>query len=242
MATASRHLCRALLRASRATPAKRKCIAQCQRPFSVAAACRDSKPEPKLPQPVYLRDIDEDLREIEQERGFRQAPEYELETLRKLYEPEPSEYMSPETPLTLDDLTREEHEDYKALSKEQKSDYLPRLNHFKALAESTDRQVDEDTADKMISRLRREDPIDLRIPPATSTKTGMGIWAEDEEDEFGQTPDNDDEQDPSAMTSVAENELQLHREIRQYTRVAAWEMPLLTSKYSIPPTKKPPLT
>ena len=76
--------------------------------------------------------------------------------------------------------------------------------------------------------IEREAPLDFgrstRLRPAE-----IGLWAADEEDEFGQMEDADDYVDDSMMTAVAESELDLHRDIRQYTRAAAWDMPLLTS-------------
>jgi hypothetical protein len=222
------------MQTSRVAPAKRKCVAVYQRSFS-AAPTRREKPAPKIPEPVYFRDIDRELRELEQEGGFRRQTQAQVDEFQKLYNPEPSDYLTPEVPLTLDDLTRDERKDYDALSSEKRNDYLPRLNHYKALSEATDRQMDDETQQKVISQSNRANPLDLKPRLATDAKSGMGIWAEDEDDELGQSPDNDDDIDPSAITSVAESELQLHREIRQYTRVAAWEMPLLTSMLTTRP-------
>ena len=213
-------------------PAKRKCLTQGQRPFTITTIRgRDSKPKPTFPDPVYFRDLDASVADAEKEVGSDAFDDEEEEAFRVLYNPQPSEYLSPETPLTIDDLTPDERADYEALSQAERSDYLPRLNHYKALSESEDDEMVEADSDKLEGRLHREHHIDLNIPKAVSERTGAGYWADDEVDELAQQPDDDDEWDPSMITSVAENELQLHREIRQYTRAAAWEMPLLTSTF-----------
>ena len=88
--------------------------------------------------------------------------------------------------------------------------------------------------DKAISQMGRE--IEREAPevfenPTRLKPSEVGFWAEDEEDELGRYEDADDDVDESMMTAMAESELELHREIRQYTRAAAWDMPLLTSTF-----------
>lgn len=55
-----------------------------------------------------------------------------------------------------------------------------------------------------------------------------GFWAEEEDDEFGLVEDADDEFREDEMTSMAHAEVELHRDIREWTRIAAWDMPLLS--------------
>jgi small subunit ribosomal protein S35 len=81
--------------------------------------------------------------------------------------------------------------------------------------------------------MAKEDlPIEDRLPPLKPSE--VGLFAEDDPDTFAQVEDADDDWDESMITSIAESELQLHREIREYTRMAAWDMPLLTSKLTNP--------
>ncbi|EED17713.1 37S ribosomal protein Rsm24, putative [Talaromyces stipitatus ATCC 10500] len=56
-----------------------------------------------------------------------------------------------------------------------------------------------------------------------------GFWAEEEEDEFSNAEDGDDTYNDDEITSMAHAELELHREIREYARIAAWDMPLLSN-------------
>jgi small subunit ribosomal protein S35 len=59
-----------------------------------------------------------------------------------------------------------------------------------------------------------------------------GFWAEEEEDEFSNAEDGDDTFKDDEITSMAHAELELHREVREYARIAAWDMPLLSSMLS----------
>ena len=56
----------------------------------------------------------------------------------------------------------------------------------------------------------------------------LGLFAEDEEDdELAMEPD--DEVADDAITSMAHTELEEHRELREYARIIAWDMPSLSS-------------
>jgi hypothetical protein len=57
-----------------------------------------------------------------------------------------------------------------------------------------------------------------------------GIMAMGQDDERGNGPDEDPFDDSDDMPSLAHEELNEHKDIRHYARIAAWEMPLLYSK------------
>jgi small subunit ribosomal protein S35 len=57
-----------------------------------------------------------------------------------------------------------------------------------------------------------------------------GFWAEDDGDEMAQVEDGDEEIQDDEITSMAHAEMELHREMREYARIAAWDMPMLSSK------------
>lgn len=230
MATVSRSFCRSLLNVSRATPARRKCIAQCRRPFSITSQYRKEERGPKPYESAYFDDAF--MEELEREYERNPMAREEEERLRALWNPEPSEYLTPEKgPVQYDELSSRERAEYETMKPEEQSDYLLRVAHFKAVNEQDPNrgEMEEDAADKIITQLNRGYPMELEPRPAKNAASGMGYWAEDEDDAADQVADNDDDWDPSMITSVAENELQLHREIRQYTRAVAWEMPLLAS-------------
>lgn len=72
-------------------------------------------------------------------------------------------------------------------------------------------------------------PEDFRFP-----KIKVGLMAEGEEDEQGTGEDDDFQGDD--ITSLGHGELEQHREMREYARIAAWEMPLLSSMFMGPCT------
>ncbi|KAB8236148.1 mitochondrial 37S ribosomal protein mS35 [Aspergillus alliaceus] len=65
-----------------------------------------------------------------------------------------------------------------------------------------------------------------------------GFWGDEENDEFALVEDADDDFHDDDITSMAHAELEVHREIREYARIAAWDMPLLSSfakPFTLPP-------
>ena len=143
----------------------------------------------------------------------------------------PSDFLTPANPMTPDDLDPEERTEYETLSQPDRENYLGLRNHYVAMFEQPD--DDSATIDREVQKLDRE--IEKEAPLEFETTTNklkpgeVGFWAEDEDDELGRYEDADDDWDESMINAVAESELELHREIREYTRVAAWDMPLLSS-------------
>jgi len=74
----------------------------------------------------------------------------------------------------------------------------------------------------------------LRFQDYRARGQEVGFWADEEDDEFGQVEDDDDDIEEEDITSVAHSELEVHREMREYARIVAWDMPLLKSKRFIP--------
>ncbi|CRL21086.1 Ribosomal protein S24/S35, mitochondrial [Penicillium camemberti] len=66
-----------------------------------------------------------------------------------------------------------------------------------------------------------------------------GFWAEDEPDELVNTlEDGDEEINDDEITSLAHAEMELHREMREYARITAWDMPMLSKlakPFTLPP-------
>ena len=130
------------------------------------------------------------------------------------------------------------------LSPKDQEAYLQLQNHYAAEFEAAGIDVNADPEgelpdpimDPLVDTLERQldreiEPIDF--PDVPLPKKEVGFWASDEEeDEFTQVEDGEEEWDDNAITSVAQSELDLHREIREYTRVIAWDMPLLQSELS----------
>ncbi|KAK5082071.1 37S ribosomal protein S24, mitochondrial [Lithohypha guttulata] len=122
-------------------------------------------------------------------------------------------------------------------------------NHFKAIAEGEEMSiVDDEELEQYAADLERNGPLageNFMEPPPPREALNDAFWAlGEEDDDFTQIPDDDDDWDPSMMTSVAESELEVHRETREYTRIAAWDLPLLlqyAKPWTAPDMKKQPL-
>lgn len=55
-----------------------------------------------------------------------------------------------------------------------------------------------------------------------------GFWAEDESDELALVEDGDEEINDDEITSTAHAQMELQRELREYARITAWDMPMLS--------------
>ncbi|KAJ5569965.1 uncharacterized protein N7459_009395 [Penicillium hispanicum] len=78
--------------------------------------------------------------------------------------------------------------------------------------------------EKSVNQIDKEE--DLRFEDLRPKS--RGFWAEDEDDEMAQVEDGDEEINDDEITSMAHAEMELHREMREYARIAAWDMPMLS--------------
>ncbi|KAJ5125438.1 hypothetical protein N7526_007615 [Penicillium atrosanguineum] len=88
--------------------------------------------------------------------------------------------------------------------------------------------------DKKVNQIDKEE--DLRFEDIRGKQ--RGFWAEDDPDEFAQVEDGDEEINDDEITAMAHAELELHREVREYARIAAWDMPMLSKlakPFTLPP-------
>ncbi|TQS35011.1 hypothetical protein Golomagni_04583 [Golovinomyces magnicellulatus] len=69
--------------------------------------------------------------------------------------------------------------------------------------------------------------LDAPEKPKRLKQTFMNMGESEPWEQEGMLPDDEDD-----LTSLGHGELELHRELRHYARLAAWEMPLLYSKLS----------
>ncbi|KAL9623843.1 MAG: hypothetical protein Q9160_001835 [Pyrenula sp. 1 TL-2023] len=111
--------------------------------------------------------------------------------------------------------------------------------------EEVEREVEEAMPQTTPTPRERELEDALSFPIAKTRSKDLGFWGDDEEfDEDAMVEDMDDEFKDDDVTSMAHAELELHREIREYTRIAAWEMPFLNTlskPYEKPNRKSLPL-
>ena len=85
--------------------------------------------------------------------------------------------------------------------------------------------------DRAVADIERETPVRFEEP---RIRKGSGFWSEGEEDEFAEVEDADDMPEDDEITSMAYAELEVHREVREYARITAWDMPLLSSTIPLP--------
>ncbi|KAB8079237.1 mitochondrial ribosomal subunit protein-domain-containing protein [Aspergillus leporis] len=88
--------------------------------------------------------------------------------------------------------------------------------------------------EKSVSSMEKE--TGLRFEDVREKR--LGFWGEEEDDEFALVEDADEAFNDDDITSMAHAELEVHREIREYARIAAWDMPLLSQlakPFTLPP-------
>ncbi|EXJ88796.1 hypothetical protein A1O3_01860 [Capronia epimyces CBS 606.96] len=229
MATPARHLCRSLFQVSRRIPGKRKCPSQFMAWPRQAIFLRQlSTTTPrKADEPSKSRSV----------RDTQEGEDYDDSLDR------PTEYLTPGTLITVADLDPQERADFDLLPKQEQQEYLALQNHYAALFESEQADAALDGIVNDVDRQVDKEVEDLDFPDVALDRREAGYWAQDEDDEFGQVEDGDEPWDDSAISSIAHSELDVHREVREYTRVIAWDMPLLQqyAKPFQPPTEATPL-
>jgi small subunit ribosomal protein S35 len=254
MAVASRHLCRSLYQVTRSVPAKRKCLPpwrtaapRTSRAFSTCYSWRvdDRKDDQSPPSnPDTMAPSEDSPMQITAEATASSPSEpidspapSSAEVEEVLGEDadsdgldlsflDSSELKTPSQPITVADLDPEARADYEAMPRDQREKWLATENHFAALLENNELDDDEDLT-RSVNMVEREIDRDHPMPPMKLDKKDVGFWAEDEDDELTLSEDGDDDYDENNITTVAESQLELHREVREYMRIAAWDMPLL---------------
>jgi small subunit ribosomal protein S35 len=152
-----------------------------------------------------------------------------------------SEMDTPAKPITVADLNPEARADYEAMPRDKRERWLATENHLAAMLENNNLDDNEEIT-RSVNQVSREISRDFPMPRMAMERKDIGFWAEDEDDEFGLSADNDDDYDESHITTVAESQLEVHREVREYMRIAAWDMPLLGSfarKFELPSLTTP---
>jgi small subunit ribosomal protein S35 len=130
------------------------------------------------------------------------------------------------TPLRFRELDEQDAEEpaTSEFDSDEPSDLQTSAFDFKAwddeelLDEETRREIDAD-----VEKIDTQIPIDFM----ENTRQKPGFWAEGEEDEMAEVEDEDQKDD--AITSMAHTQLEEHRELREYARIVAWDMPSLSS-------------
>ena len=113
---------------------------------------------------------------------------------------------------------------YDSLSPAEKHEFQVDVEEFQAELDSPAVQA---SLNATISQAANELEPQLPQPPVQVERIPAGFLAMSEDDAIGTGPDDEFADDD--MSSAGHAELERHREIREYARIAAWEMPLLSS-------------
>ncbi|KAL8784434.1 MAG: hypothetical protein Q9213_003957 [Squamulea squamosa] len=136
-----------------------------------------------------------------------------------------------------DQLVPEERHHYDLLSPEEKKKFQDDERAAYERLTSADMESEiQGMVSQAVYDISRETPREKDIPPRITP----GLMAMGEIDEQDSGEDEDFEGDD--ITSIAHGELEQHREIREYARIAAWEMPMLSKlakPFVLPPQDKP---
>ncbi|KAJ5814793.1 hypothetical protein N7474_006570 [Penicillium riverlandense] len=134
-----------------------------------------------------------------------------------------------------DRLSKAERSMYDMMSPEDRAAFDEQNRHM--VAEFNDvnkRKAMFAELDKKVRDIDKEE--DLRFEDIRTKQ--RGFWAKYDDDEFAQVEDGDEEIHDDEITSMAHAELELHREMREYARITAWDMPMLSKlakPFTLPP-------
>lgn len=140
------------------------------------------------------------------------------------------EHSSPSKPtrapyrFSLTDLDAEERTAYNSLSPSEQKQWQEdsKKMHDYMTSPNIEQELASDVA-LAAHEFSEESPhVEMNIP---RIKPGLMAMGEVEEQDSGE----DEEFEGDDITSLGHGELEQHREMREYARIAAWEMPLLSS-------------
>ncbi|KAK4865168.1 hypothetical protein LT330_001791 [Penicillium expansum] len=137
---------------------------------------------------------------------------------------------------SVDLLTKEQRSMYDLMSPEDRAAFDE--ENTRMVAEFNDPRKRAAIFDEIEqSVLQIEKAEDLRYEEIRPRRPGF--WAEDEPDELVNIlEDGDEEINDDEITSLAHAEMELHREMREYARITAWDMPMLSKlakPFTLPP-------
>ena len=129
----------------------------------------------------------------------------------------------------INDLESDERAAYDALTPEEKAIWREEAKQMHDYMTSPEvESILQGEASNLAYETAQESPhVEMDIP---RIKPGLMAMGELEEQESGE----DEEFEGDDITALGHGELEQHREMREYARIAAWEMPLLSSKARTP--------
>ncbi|KAJ5935522.1 hypothetical protein N7466_005069 [Penicillium verhagenii] len=134
-----------------------------------------------------------------------------------------------------ENLTKEDRSMYDMMSPEERAAFDAENRRLVADYNDVGKRTAAFAAlEKKVNQIDKEEDIRFEDIRAKA----RGFWAEDEDDELALVEDGDEEINDDEITSMAHAEMEVHREMREYARIAAWDMPMLTklaSPFTLPP-------
>lgn len=124
-------------------------------------------------------------------------------------------------------LSPEARNHYSYLSPEEKADYEKASQSLDKLMKLPEV---ESKLKGVVGEAIHEVVTQVRIPKIQPPRLKLGLFSMGEEDPV--VTGEDEEFEGDDITSLAHGDLEQHRELREYARIAAWEMPLLSSSSS----------
>jgi hypothetical protein len=130
--------------------------------------------------------------------------------------------------IILEDLNIEDLDKYSPIERAELRANLRILTDPSAAGRDPIPRIPIDEAKRQVKNIIQATP--MLVPSSkVDRRREPGLLEEDEEDEFAKGPD--EELNGEDMTSIAHSELDLHRDMREYQRRVAWDMPLLNSQF-----------
>lgn len=123
-------------------------------------------------------------------------------------------------------LDADDRNRYDLLSPEEKLDYeeYAKRYHDHMNSPQVESDLNAEVSQALYESAQEEPRVEIKIP-----KIKVGLMAMGEKDE--QDEGEDEEFQGDDITSHGHGELEQHREMREYARIAAWEMPMLSSAF-----------
>ena len=124
-------------------------------------------------------------------------------------------------------LSSESRDLYNTLSPEERAEYeeISQKIHEHMTSPAVESELQEAVSQAVQEHAAEEPRQEMKIP---KIKPGFLAMGEEDPQDIGE----DDEFEGDDITSTAHAQLEQHREIREYMRIAAWEMPMLSSPSS----------
>lgn len=156
-------------------------------------------------------------------RSLHASPAYHLRVPDRGRQPRQNK-----TQFSPDDLAGEERQQYDLLSPDEKKEVEAEFVKYMERMNAPEMQADFNAeVSQAAYEISREFPRGGRRSEPVKT----GLMAMGELDEQGSGPDEEYKGDD--ISSLAHGELEQHREKREYARIAAYEMPMLTSELQL---------